>query len=94
MELLTKILVLSGVIWYLVDRFKGMWESVSFHSMLTSLFALVLSAFAVLSLKLDLLMAVGVYDTPQIVGYCFTALAFASGSSGISEILDKVGKKT
>lgn len=89
METLTVIITISTVVWIIVDRFKSAWSSLSWGKYLTTLSAGILAIFAVWSLNLDVLCALGVYENPILFGEVITILAIAGGSSLINEIIKK-----
>ena len=57
MDALTLIVALSAVLWYCVDRFKPVWENVSWGKYITMLVAAVGSFGLVFSFNLDLVAA-------------------------------------
>lgn len=94
MEQLTLILALSTVIWYCVDKFKPLWSHLSFAKYITIGCAAVLGFAAVFSFGLDLFLACGLVFQPSIMGEILTGLVLMSGSSAVSEIIDKIKGET
>lgn len=90
MDALTLIIALSAVLWYCVDRFKPMWENVSWGKYITMLVAAVGSFSLVFSFNLDLVAALELVAEITIAGKILTGLVLMSGSSAINEIIAKV----
>ena len=90
MTALALIIALSAVLWYCVDRFKPMWENVSWGKYITMLVAAVGSFGLVFSFNLDIISALELVESVSIAGKVITGLVLMSGSSAISEIITKV----
>lgn len=90
MESLTLIIALSAVLWYCIDRFKPMWESLSWGKYLTMLVAAAGAFSVVFSFNLDLIAALNLVADITIAGKILTGLVLMSGSSAISEIIGKI----
>ena len=90
MDALALIIALSAVLWYCVDRFKPMWESVSWGKYITIAVAALGSFGLVFSFNLDIIAALGLVSEMTIAGNIITALVLMSGSSAISEIISKI----
>lgn len=90
MDALTLIIALSAVLWYCVDRFKPMWENVSWGKYITMLVAAVGSFGLVFSFNLDLVAALELVAEITPAGKIITGLVLMSGSSAISEIISKI----
>ena len=90
MDALALIVALSAVLWYCVDRFKPMWENVSWGKYITMLVAGVGSFSLVFSFNLDLVAALELVTEITIAGKILTGLVLMSGSSAISEIITKI----
>ena len=84
------ILALSAIIWYVIDRFKAIWEAKPFGKYITTAVAAVLGAAMVFGYNLDLIYAMGIVAEISIVGKMMTVLAFMCGSSAISEIIARI----
>lgn len=84
------LIAISTMIWYVIDRFKPLWEMLEYSSAITTVIALILSAFCVFGLNLDLLNIAALTETITIVGRVITVLLLTSGSSAIAEIIDKI----
>lgn len=93
MEMLTLILALSAVLWFLVDRFKPIWEGLSFGKYITLLVAGIGAFALVFSFNLDLILACGLVEATTIAGKIMTGLVLMSGSSAVAEIIERVKGK-
>lgn len=90
MDSLILIVAVSTVIWYCIDRFKGLWANVSFGNYITTLVAAILGFAAVFAFNLDILYAVELYAEVTIAGQIITGLVLMSGSSAVSEIIERI----
>ena len=93
MEILTLIIALSAVLWFLVDRFKPLWEGLSFGKYITLLVAGIGAFALVFSFNLDLILACGLVEATTIAGKIMTGLVLMSGSSAVAEIIERVKGK-
>ena len=93
MEMLSLILALSAVLWFLVDRFKPIWEGLSFGKYITLLVAGIGAFALVFSFNLDLILACGLVKATTISGKIMTGLVLMSGSSAVAEIIERVKGK-
>lgn len=93
MEMLSLILALSAVLWFLVDRFKPIWEGLSFGKYITLLVAGIGAFTLVFSFNLDLILACGLVKATTIAGKIMTGLVLMSGSSAVAEIIERVKGK-
>lgn len=90
MEMLQVIIVMSIIMWYIIDRFKPVWEECKYGKYVTiavaACFAFVLS----FGFRLDLLLALGVVDDHSTIGVVLTALTLMGGSSAVSELIERI----
>lgn len=93
-EMMTLLLMLSTIIWYLIDRFKGLWENLSWGKYITIAVSCLLSLAVVLTFRLDLVVALGATETVTVIGEVFAVLGLMGGSSAISELIGLAKKKT
>ena len=93
MEMLSLILALSAVLWFLVDRFKPLWEGLSFGKYITLLVSGIGAFALVFSFNLDLILACGLVKATTIAGKIMTGLVLMSGSSAVAEIIERVKGK-
>ena len=88
MEMLTLIIALSAVLWYVVDRFKSGWDALPYGKWITVIVAGIGSICKVLSFPLELINA-----CPQLksmAGQILTGFVLMSGSSAISEVIARI----
>lgn len=90
MELLSMILMLSALMWYVIDRAKVMWADLSWGKYITMLVSACFGAAICYGYKLDIVYALGLSSDINIVGQALTVLVLMSGSSAVSEIIAKV----
>ena len=90
MEMLTLIISLSIIMWYIIDRFKGMWETVKYGKYITIAVSAVFAFAMSFGFNLDIIFALGLVETGSEIGTVITALALMSGSSAVSEIIERV----
>lgn len=90
MEMLTLILVLSTILWYLIDRFKELWEGFTYSKYITIAVAAFGGFSFAFGFNLDLLYACNLVAETSIIGTVLTALCFMAGSSVVSEIIGKI----
>lgn len=90
MDALTLIIALSTVLWYCIDRFKPLWESLSWGKYITMLISAAGSFALVFSFNLDLVAAIELVAEISLAGKIVTGLVLMSGSSAINEIISKI----
>ena len=90
MEMLTLIVALSAVLWYVVDRFKTGWDALPYGKWITVIVAGIGSFCLVFSFGLDLIFACGLVDSVSMAGQILTGFVLMSGSSAISEVIARI----
>lgn len=90
MDMLTLIIALSAVMWYVIDRFKGLWAEKTYGKYITMLLAAIFAFGIVFSFELDFIYAIGLVEAVSVAGKIITSLVLMSGSSAIAEIISKV----
>ena len=90
MEMLTLIVALSAILWYLIDRFKPIWEPLSFGRYITMLAAAIGGAAFSFGFNLDILVACGLIAEVSTIGLVVTTLCFMAGSSAVAEIIERI----
>lgn len=90
MEMLTLIIALSTILWYLIDRFKPLWENLSWGKYITILCAAAGGFGLAFGYDLDLLAACGLVEQASILGTVITGFTLMSGSSAVSEIIGNI----
>ncbi len=90
MEMLQIIIVVSIIMWYIIDRFKPLWEGWQYGKYVTiavsALFAFALS----FGYGLDIMAALGVVPDTGILGTVLTALTLMGGSSAVAELIERI----
>lgn len=90
MEMLTLIVALSAVLWYVIDRAHPLWENLSYGKWITLVVAGIGSFGLVFSFGLDLIFACGLVDSISMAGQILTGFVLMSGSSAISEVIARI----
>ena len=90
MEMLTLIVALSTVLWYVIDRAHPLWENLSYGKWITLVVAGIGSFGLVFSFGLDLIFACGLVDSVSMAGQILTGFVLMSGSSAISEVIARI----
>lgn len=90
MEMLTLIISLSIIMWYIIDRFKEMWEGIKYGKYITMLVSAVFAFAIAFGFGVDIILALGLVQEGSTIGIVITALALMSGSSAVSEIIERV----
>lgn len=90
MDLLALILMLSGVMWYIIDRVKSYWANLSYGKYVTMAVAALFGFALSFGYQLDIVFALGLVSEIGIIGKVLTALVLMGGSSAVSEIISKV----
>ena len=93
METLGIIIAISTVIWYVIDRFKPLWEHLSGGKYITIGVSAILGTIAVITFNLDILVATGIVVDVTFFGMLCTVLLYMAGSSAIAEIIERIKGK-
>lgn len=90
MAMITLILMMSVLMWYIIDRFKPLWADAKCSKYITTAVAALFAAVLCFGLRLDLLAAFAVnVARPWWLGIVLTVLVLMSGSSAVSELIAK-----
>ena len=90
MAMITLILMMSVLMWYIIDRFKPLWAGAKYSKYITIAVAALFAAVLCFGLRLDLLAAFAVnVARPWWLGIVLTALVLMSGSSAAAEVIAK-----
>ena len=92
MEMLTLIIALSGVMWYLLDRLKIMWEDVSWGKWITLSCAAIAGFALTFSFNLDIIFACGLVESASIAGKIITG--FVSSVWGAAGSVSEISEET
>ena len=90
MEMLALIISLSIIMWYIIDRFKEMWEGTKYGKYITMAVSAVFAFAISFGFGVDIILALGLVQEGSVIGTVITALALMSGSSAVSEIIERV----
>lgn len=90
MEMLTLIIAMSAIMWYLVDRFKPLWSGLSFGKYITIAVSALFAFGLTFAFGLDLVFACGLFAEMTVVGQILTGLVLMSGSSAVAEIIERI----
>lgn len=90
MGTISVICALSFVIWYIVDRFKPIWDGRAYSKYITIGIAGILGLVAVLTFNLDILQATGLVPDVSAFGMACTVLLYMAGSSAIAEVIERI----
>lgn len=90
MDMLTLIIALSAILWYLIDRFKPIWEPLSYGKFITMGVAALGGFSFAFGFNLDLLVACELMEVATTIGMILTALSFMAGSSAVAEVIEKI----
>lgn len=90
MEMLTLIISLSIIMWYIIDRFKEMWEGTKYGKYITMAVSAVFAFAIAFGFGVDIILALGLVQESSTIGTVITALALMSGSSAVSKLLKEL----
>ncbi len=90
MEMLQLIIVTSIIMWYIIDRFKPLWEGTTYGKYITTGVSGVFAAALAFGYHLDIMQALAVAQEASLMGTVLTALTLMGGSSAVSELIKKI----
>lgn len=90
MEMLSLIFALSIIMWYVIDRFKPLWDKKSWGKYVTIAVAALFAFGLSFGFGLNLVFGLGLIDSVTIQDQILTGFALMSGSSALSEIIEKI----
>ena len=90
MDNIVLIMALSAILWYLIDRFKPLWDKQSWGKYVTMACAAIGGFALAFGFNLDIIYASGLVAAPTVLGTVITALTLMSGSSAASEIVERL----
>jgi hypothetical protein len=88
--MLGMIVGLSVIMWYVIDRFKELWEGRAYSKYITVAISAAFASTVAIGFSLDLVFALDLVEEASAVGTAITALVLMSGSSAVSEIIGRV----
>ena len=90
MEMLQIIIVVSIIMWYIIDRFKPLWENWKYGKYLTIALSAVFAFALAFGYSLDIMAALGVVADASVLGTVLTGLTLMGGSSATAELIERV----
>ena len=90
MEMITLIIAMSAIMWYLIDRFKPLWSELSFGKYITIVISALFAFGLTFAFGLDLVFACGLFAEMTVAGQVLTGLVLMSGSSAVAEIIERI----
>ena len=90
MEMITLIIAMSAIMWYLIDRFKPLWSELSFGKYITIVISALFAFGLTFAFGLDLVFACGLFAEMTVAGQILTGLVLMSGSSAVAEIIERI----
>ena len=91
MDILTLIIALSSVMWYVIQRGKDeIWGSLSFGKYITIAVSALFAFGLTFAFGLDLVFACGLFAEITVAGQILTGLVLMSGSSAVAEIIERI----
>ena len=90
MDILTLIIALSSIMWFLIDRFKPIWSNLSFGKWITIAVSAVAGFGLTFAFNLDVIYACGLVKEISLAGEIITGFVLMSGSSAVAEIIERI----
>lgn len=90
MDILTLIIALSSIMWFLIDRFKPIWSNLSFGKWITIAISAVAGFGLTFAFNLDVIYACGLVKEISLAGEIITGFVLMSGSSAVAEIIERI----
>ena len=90
MDILTLIIALSSIMWFLIDRFKPIWSNLSFGKWITIAVSAVAGFGLTFAFNLDVIYACGLVEEISLAGEIITGFVLMSGSSAVAEIIERI----
>lgn len=96
MEMLQIIIAVSIVMWYIIDRFKPLWEDWKYGKYVTIAVSAAFAFALAFGYRLDIMTALGVAPVGgtvagnSVLGTVLTALTLMGGSSAVSELIARI----
>ena len=89
MSMITIILALSAIMWYVIDNLKEkIWGGKTYSSYITISVSAVAAFALAFGYGLDVIYALSFAESITVLGKVITALAMMSGSAVVSEIVE------
>ena len=89
MSMITIIVALSAIMWYVIDNLKEkIWGGKEYSSYITIGVSAVAAFALTLGYGLDIICALGIAKDVTLIGEIITAFAMMSGSAVVSELVE------
>lgn len=88
--MITLIIALSTFMWYIIDRFKELWEGKSWSKYITIAISALFGFGLSFGFNLDIIYSLGLIDNITTIGTIITGLILMSGSSAVAEVMEKI----
>ena len=86
----------SLIIWFAIDRIKGLWSAYAWGKYITLVLSIGLGELFSFAFGLDFIYATNLFSEPSLIGKVFTGIILSAGASPIAELiaaLKKAGKE-
>lgn len=90
MDMMLLIVGLSTIMWYIIDRFKTIWEQASAGKYVTIAVSALFGFALAFGYDLDIVCAAGLVETCTTTGTILTGLTLMAGSSAVSEVIARI----
>lgn len=90
MDMLQIIIAVSIIMWYIIDRFKSLWEEKVWGKYVTIAVSAIFAFALAFGYGLDLMAALGIVSEAGILGTVLTALTLMGGSSAVAELIERI----
>lgn len=90
MEMIQMIIAVSIIMWYVIDRFKPLWESWTYGKYVTIAVSALFGVALCFGYHLDIMVALGIVPQISVFGMVLTSLTLMGGSSAVSELISHI----
>lgn len=91
MDVLTLIIALSSVMWYIIQRGKSeIWGKLPYGKWITIVISAIFGFGLSFAFNLDVIYACGLVDKVSIAGNIITGFVLMSGSSAVAETIERI----
>ena len=88
--MLKMIIALATILWVFIDWAKPVYEKLKFSRYITIVISLACGMLQAFGFKLDLLVALGIFENPSIWGTIYAGLVISGGSALIYKMIDAI----
>lgn len=90
MEMLQVIIVVSIIMWYIIDRFKPLWAGLKRGKYITIAVSAMFAFALCFGYRLDLMVALDIAKQNSTLGTILTGLTLMGGSSAVAELIARI----